>query len=75
MLTAAQINTPMDGETIRSKCQRARVTYSPRFSWQPPEHVHSMPWAAYRDGTAVRCFSTVGAAVEWFRSQGFRFDF
>jgi hypothetical protein len=66
--------SPEEWDTVRSECGQARATYLPRFSWQPIDHVSSLTWITYQEGTAGRHFATLGDAVEFLRSKGFSFD-
>ena len=58
---------PVEWDTVRSECGQARTTYF--AEWSP-----SQPWVTFQHGTAGRHFPTLGAAVEFLRSKGFRFD-
>lgn len=52
------------GQTFRSKCSRARITYAPEWD-------RSQPWTSFIDGTAGRHFATPFDALPYFASRGF----
>lgn len=65
--------SPTEGSTVRSACGMARVTYSPRFAWQPVDFITAQPWLTFREGTAGRSFPCLSSAVEYLRSKGYKF--
>lgn len=56
------------GDTIYSKCRRARIVYQP--NWSP-----SRPWASYRDGSAEKHYCYARQGIEDLsRNYGYRFE-
>lgn len=54
------------GDTVRSKCGRARLSYHPEWS-------EMLPWASYKNGTAGRHFGTLELGILQLTRDGYRF--
>ena len=55
------------GDTVRSKCQRFRASYS-------PDWCKMLPWCTYRNGTACLQFATLQEAIANLKGYGGEFS-